>query len=48
VGQITYKGKDYVVAGGKMGDLSLKLYNEIVAIQYGEKEDPYGWREKIA
>jgi branched-chain amino acid aminotransferase len=47
VGQITYKGKDYVVAGGKMGDLSLKLYNEIVAIQYGEKEDPYDWRVKI-
>lgn len=48
VGQITYKGEDHVVAGGKMGELSQKLYNEIVAIQYGEKEDPYGWREKIA
>ena len=47
VGQITYKGKDYVVAGGKMGELSQKLYDEIVAIQYAEKEDPYGWREKI-
>ena len=47
VGQITYKDKDYEVAGGKMGDLSQKLYNEIVAIQYGEKEDPYGWRQKI-
>jgi len=47
VGQITYRGNDYIVAGGKMGDLSLKLYNEIVAIQYGEKEDPYGWRVKI-
>jgi branched-chain amino acid aminotransferase len=47
VGQITYKRKDYVVAGGKMGDLSQKLYDEIVAIQYAEKPDPYGWREKI-
>ena len=47
VGQITYGGEDHVVAGGKMGELSQKLYNEIVAIQYGEKEDPYGWREKI-
>jgi branched-chain amino acid aminotransferase len=47
VGQITYRGEDHVVAGGKMGGLSQKLYNEIVAIQYGEKEDPYGWREKI-
>lgn len=47
VGQVTYKGKDYIVAGGKMGDLSQRLYNEIVAIQYGEKDDPYGWRQKI-
>lgn len=47
VGQITYKGKDHIVAGGKMGDLSQRLYNEIVAIQYGEKEDPYGWRVTI-
>jgi branched-chain amino acid aminotransferase len=48
VGQITYRGKDYIVAGGKMGELSQRLYDEIVAIQYGEKDDPYGWREKIA
>jgi branched-chain amino acid aminotransferase len=47
VGQITYRGKDFIVAGGKMGDLSQRLYNEIVAIQYGEKADPFGWREKI-
>ena len=47
VGQITYKDKDYVIAGGKMGELSEKLYNEIVALQYGEKEDPYGWVERI-
>jgi len=47
VGQITYEGKDYVISGGKMGDLSQKLYDEIVAIQYGEKPDLYGWTEKI-
>jgi len=47
VGQITYKGKDYTVSGGKMGDLSQRLYDEIVAIQYGEKEDLHGWRVKI-
>lgn len=47
VGQITYRGEDYIVAGGEMGELSQRLYNEIVAIQYAEKEDPYGWRERI-
>ena len=47
VGQITYMGEDHIVAGGKMGELSQKLYDEIVAIQYAEKDDPYDWREKI-
>jgi len=47
VGQMNYKGKDYAVAGGKMGELSQRLYNKIVAIQYGELEDPYGWRIRI-
>lgn len=47
VGEIYYQNKNYVVAGGKMGDLSLKLYNEIIAIQYAEKEDRFRWREKV-
>jgi len=47
VGQITYKGEDFIVAGGKMGELSRRLYDEIVAIQYRHKPDPYGWVEKI-
>lgn len=47
VGQITYNGEDHIVAGGKMGELSQKLYDEIVAIQYGTKADPYGWVERI-
>ncbi|MFC1883337.1 branched-chain amino acid aminotransferase [Thermodesulfobacteriota bacterium] len=47
VGQITYKSNDYTVAGGKMGKLSQRLYDEIVAIQYGAKTDPFGWAERI-
>ncbi len=47
VGQITYKGKDHIVAGGKMGKISQRLYDEIVAIQYGKKKDSYGWVERI-
>ena len=47
VGQITYKGKDHIVAGGKMGEISQRLYDEIVAIQYVKKKDPHGWVERI-
>jgi branched-chain amino acid aminotransferase len=47
VGQITFKGRDYVVAGGKMGELSQRLYDEIVSIQYGKKPDARGWVQRI-
>jgi branched-chain amino acid aminotransferase len=47
VGQITYKDEDYIVAGGKMGEISQRLYDELIAIQYGYKADPHGWRVKI-
>jgi len=48
VGEIGYKENDFRVAEGKTGELSLKLYDEIIGIQYGQKEDPFGWRVRIA
>lgn len=48
VGLIHFKGKEYSIQGGKIGRLTEKLYNEILQIQYGEKEDPFGWRMKIS
>jgi len=47
VGLIHYKGEDVVIAGGKMGDLSQRLYDEIVGVQYGDRPDVYGWVECI-
>jgi len=34
---------DYRVPGGKIGPLTQKLYDAIVAIQYGKAPDPDGW-----
>jgi len=47
VGQIYFRGKEYIINGGKTGPLAEKLYNEILQIQYGLKEDKFGWRVKI-
>ena len=47
VGQIHFRGKEYLINGGKTGPLAEKLYNEILQIQYGLKEDPFDWRVKI-
>jgi branched-chain amino acid aminotransferase len=48
VGEIGYKGEVVLVADGGTGELSQTLYNEITAIQYGHKEDPFDWRVQIA
>ncbi len=37
-------GKEYVYSNdGKVGPVSQKLYDELRAIQYGDKPDPHGW-----
>jgi len=48
IGHFFYKGKEHAVNGGHTGPLTEKLYNEILGIQYGEKEDPFEWRLKIS
>jgi branched-chain amino acid aminotransferase len=47
VGTIHYKGTDYPVADQKTGELSQKLYDYLLALQYGHEEDTFGWVEKI-
>jgi branched-chain amino acid aminotransferase len=47
VGQIYFRGREHIINGGKIGPLAEKLYNEILQIQYGLKEDEFGWRVKI-
>jgi len=47
VGQIYFEGKEYLINGGKTGPITEKLYYEILNIQYGETDDPFGWRIKL-
>lgn len=47
VGSLHYKGEDCTINGGVTGELAQRLFDEIQAIQYGYKEDHYGWREKV-
>jgi len=48
IGRFFYRGEVFVINGGKTGPVSERLYNEILQIQYGEKDDPFGWRMKIS
>ena len=47
VGLFGYHGKDYVVNGGEMGNISKWLYSELTQIQNGKSEDKYGWVDVI-
>jgi len=43
IGELNYKGDIEIVNNFKTGELTAKLYNELTQIQWGKKEDPYGW-----
>ncbi len=47
VGALYYKGENYSINGGKTGDLAQRLFDEITGLQYGEREDAYGWMDII-
>ncbi len=47
IGELCYKDLKYTVNGGKIGDLTQKLYDTLTGIQFGRTEDPYGWTVRI-
>ena len=47
IGRLSYLGKEYIVNGGKIGEVTQKLYDTLTGIQWGKIEDTYGWIEKI-
>jgi branched-chain amino acid aminotransferase len=48
VGEIGYRDHDYQVADGQVGELSQTLYKELTSIQYGHRDDPFGWHVRVA
>ena len=47
VGEISYREANFRVGHGKVGEWALKLYEEILGIQYGEREDVFGWMRRV-
>ena len=48
IGEIGYMDDDIPVGEGGTGPLAQRLYDEIVGIQYGHRDDHFGWRVQIA
>jgi branched-chain amino acid aminotransferase len=47
VGELAYKGERIVINEGRIGPLTQKLYDAIVAIQYGAAPDTHAWTVEV-
>ena len=47
VGTLGYKGEDVLINGGQTGEVTQKLYDAIVGIQYGRTNDAHGWTSVV-
>ena len=47
VGELCYRDEKYIINDGKVGEWSKRFYDEIVGVQYGEKDDPFGWIREV-
>ena len=47
VSHIKYDGREITIGDGKVGSFSAKLFKDLVDIQYGRAEDPFGWVVKV-
>ena len=47
IGYLKYKGRDIVINGGDVGEVSQKLYDTIYGMQTGVKPDDMGWIVQI-
>ena len=47
VGKLGLQGKDHVVNDNQPGPVALKLYDELTGIQYGKREDRFGWIQNV-
>jgi len=43
VGKLAFKGREYVINDNLAGPVSRNLYDELTGIQYGTREDSFGW-----
>ena len=48
VGELFWNNNKLVVSGGNTGELSMKLYDTLTAIQVGNETDPFGWVVEVA
>ena len=48
VGRLAWKEREITISGGNIGTLTQDFYDTLTGIQYGEREDPFGWIVKLS
>lgn len=48
IGKLAYGDEEYVVGGGKIGEVTGKLYDILTGIQWGKVEDTFHWVYKLS
>jgi branched-chain amino acid aminotransferase len=43
VSELVFQGESLVIAEGRVGDWTQRLFDTLTGIQYGKMEDPFGW-----
>ena len=43
VGCLHYQGKEHIINNFQIGEITQKIYDQLIRIQYGLIDDPYGW-----
>ena len=47
IGKLAIGEKEYIIGGGKIGEVTQKLYDLLTGIQWGKIEDEFGWVYKL-
>ncbi len=47
IGKLAFGDDEYVIGGGKIGEVTQKLYDVLTGIQWGKVEDTYNWVYKL-
>ena len=47
IGKLVYKDEEYVVSGGKIGEVTQMLYDTLTGIQWGKLPDSFNWVKKL-
>ena len=47
IGKLAYGEEEFVIGGGKIGEVTQKLYDILTGIQWGKVEDTFNWVHKL-